>query len=210
MSEPTKFPLSWPVGWRRTPSERRTSAMFKKYGQRMTVAAATTQLAHELRLLGVPYGEWALSTNVELRLDGNPRSDREPADPGVAVYFRMRAGGKPKVFACDKWNRAADNVAAIARHIEALRAVDRYGVGEMEQVLAGYTALPPSAEDWRSVFGFGPDETPKLAEVDRRYKHQMKAAHPDREEGDSLQAARLNTARDMARWELTDAHEKGA
>lgn len=203
MSEPTKFPLAWPVGWRRTPAEQRKAATFSHYKQTITVSIATSQLLHELRRLGVPYGEWVLSTNVELRLDGQPRSERgEPADPGAAVYFRMRAGGKPKVFACDKWTRVGANIAAIARHIEALRAVDRYGVGEMEQVLAGYTALPPSAEDWRSVFGFGPDETPKFAEVDRRYRHQMKAAHPDKADGDSLQAARLNTARDMARWEL--------
>lgn len=202
MSEPTKFPLAWPVGWRRTPADRRQQAVFRYRGQWITVAVATAQLRRELQRLGVPYGEFALSTNVELRLDGNPRSDKEPADPGAAVYFRMRAGGKPKVFACDKWTRVAANIAAIARHIEALRAVDRYGVGEMEQVLAGYTALPPSAEDWRSVFGFGPDETPKFSEVDRRFRHQMKAAHPDKADGDALQAARLNTARDMARWEL--------
>lgn len=205
MSEPTKFPLAWPVGWKRTPSERRKRASFMKEKRPLIVSVAMLQLANELRRFGVPYGEWVLSTNVELRFDGNPRSDREPGDPGAAVYFRMRAGGKPKVFACDKWNRIADNVSALARHIECLRAVDRYGVGEMEQVLAGYTALPPSAEDWRSVFGFGPDETPKFGEVDRRYKNQMKAAHPDREDGDSLQAARLNTARDMARWELAEA-----
>ena len=215
MSEPTKFPLAWPVGWRRTPSDRRTWAKFAKRVEsglrHLTLTEATSTLLKELQRLGVPYGEWCISTNVELRLDGLPRSDRgEPSDPGVAVYFRMRAGGKPKVFACDKWSRVADNVSAIARHIECLRAVDRYGVGEMEQVLAGYTALPPSAEDWRSVFGFGPDESPKFAEVDRRYKLQMKAAHPDRETGDSLQASRLNTARDMARWELGQSSEGAA
>lgn len=203
MSEPTRCPLAWPVGWKRTPAERRARAVFKSYGTQMTVARAREQLMAELRRLGVPYGEWTLSTNIETKGDGTIRSDRgEPADRGVAVYFRMRAGGKPKVFACDKWDRVADNVAAIARHIECLRAVDRYGVGEMEQVLAGYTALPPSAEDWRSVFCFGPDETPKWSEVERRYRAGMVAAHPDRPDGDTLQAARLNTARDMARWEL--------
>lgn len=205
MSEPTRFPLSWPVGWKRTPADRRTRAQFKSAGVAMTIGRARDQVAKELQRLGVPFGEWALSTNVETRMDGTIRADRgEPADRGVAVYFRMRQGGKPKVFACDKWDRVADNIAAIARHIECLRAVDRYGVGEMEQVLAGYTALPPSAEDWRSVFAFGPDETPALGEVDRRYKRLMAAAHPDTADGDTLQAARLNTARDMARWELKE------
>ena len=161
------------------------------------------RLDHELRIWGIH--DWLVSSNLQTKLDGMPYANQsEPSDVGVAVYFRLRAGGKPKVFACDRWNRVADNIAAIAGHVEALRRVERYGVGEVEKVLAGYTALPPSAEDWRSVFGFGPDETPTFAEVDRRYKRQIQAAHPDKEFGDSLQAARLNTARDMARWELKE------
>lgn len=202
MVDITRYPLAWPVGWRRTPADRRKRATFSHYKAQMSVQVAAGQLREELRRLGVPFDAWVLSTNVELRLDGMPRSDREPKDPGAAVYFRLRAGGKPKVFACDKWNRVADNVAAMARHIEALRAVDRYGVGEMEQVLAGYTALPPSAEDWRSVFGFPPDATPAFSEIDRLYKRLMAEAHPDKPTGDKFQAQRLNVARDMARWEL--------
>lgn len=206
MSEIQRYPLQWPVGWRRTPRDRRSRAKFRHDRSALTVYNASEQLRNELRRLGVPYGEWVISSNVELRLDGLPRSDRsEPSDPGAAVYFRMRHGGKPKVFACDKWDRVADNIAAIAKHIECLRAVDRYGVGEMEQVLAGYTALPPSAEDWRSVFGFAPDAFPSFSAVDERYKAAMQTAHPDREDGDTLQAARLNTARDMARWELKES-----
>lgn len=204
MAAVTRYPLSWPAGWRRTPSTRRTRAPFSTYRNPITIDRARQQLQSELKRLGVPYDQWTLSTNVETRTDGTIRSDRRaPDDPGVAVYFRMRAGGKPKVFACDKWDTVAGNIAAIARHIDALRRVDRYGVGEMDQVLAGYTALPPSAEDWRSVFGFGPDETPTFPEVDVRYKRMMVAAHPDRADGDTLQAARLNTARDLARWELS-------
>lgn len=206
MSEPTRYPLAWPVGWKRTPADRRVRSSFKARGVWITTGAAIPQLMAELRRLGVPHDQWVLSTNLQLRVDGLPRGDQgEPKDPGAAVYFRMREGGKPKVFACDKWKRVGENVVSIARHIECLRAVDRYGVGEMEQVLAGYTALPPSAEDWRSVFGFGPDESPKFSEVERRYRPMMAACHPDKPDGDSLQAARLNTARDLARWELKES-----
>jgi len=35
----------------------------------------------------------------------------------------------------------SDNIAAIAAHIEALRAQERYGVGTIEQAFAGYSAL---------------------------------------------------------------------
>jgi hypothetical protein len=118
------------------------------------------------------------------------------------VYFRLRAGGRPKVFACDRWWTVEENLAAIAGHIDALRKVERYGVGETEQVLAGYTALPASATDWRSTFGFGPDETPAVSVVEARYLARIKDAHPDRADGNPFEAARLNEARDLARHEL--------
>lgn len=35
--------------------------------------------------------------------------------------------GQRKRAMCDKWTSAADNMAAIAGHINAIRAVDRYG-----------------------------------------------------------------------------------
>ena len=72
-----------------------------------------------------------ISTNLKLRLDGLPRSDQAtPADPGVAVYFEL--DGKTIVLACDKWNRVADNIYAIAKHVDALRGQDRWGVGTVE------------------------------------------------------------------------------
>jgi hypothetical protein len=42
------------------------------------------------RCLGVgssPPHQPVLSTNVSLRLDGRPRSDENPTDPGVAIHF---------------------------------------------------------------------------------------------------------------------------
>src|SRR5690606_37528542 len=98
-----------------------------------------------------------LSTNVELRLDGMPRSDRSPpADPGVALYLRLN--GRDTVLACDKWDRVADNIVAIAKHIEALRGQDRWGVGTLEQAFAGYQALP-APEQWWQVLGISEHAT---------------------------------------------------
>lgn len=71
-------------------------------------------------------------------------------DRGAAVYFEMK--GKPVSLACDKWNRVEDNIWAIAKHIEALRGQQRWGVGSIEQAFRGYTALPAigesSASEW--------------------------------------------------------------
>ncbi len=101
-----------------------------------------------------------ISTNIELRNDGLPYSNRRaPADPGAAIYFILKK--KPCVLACDRWDRVEDNLWAIAKHLEALRGQDRWGVGSVEQAFAGYTALPAPGESgaavWYQVLGCAHD-----------------------------------------------------
>jgi hypothetical protein len=141
-----------------------------------------------------------LSTNVSLRLDGRPRSDEKPADPGAAIYFSFR--GKATVLACDTFTDVSDNIAALAAHLDALRAIERYGVGTIEQALAGYKALPAdTAADWRAVFGFAKDSTPTLDQVDSAYKSAAKQRHPD-VGGTEVEMSHINRARDYAVMEL--------
>jgi hypothetical protein len=209
-----RYPLSWPVGWRRTPAGQRRRAAFAKSvravdrgtGQvvtgaatrPLTVADAIARLSAELARLGAT-GE-ILSTNVETRLDGLPRSGQaEPRDPGAAVYFQLK--GKATALACDKWDRIADNIAALAQHIDALRRIDRYGVGTLAQAFAGYAALPASTESWVTVLGVAPTAT--LAEIEDAFRRLAKAAHPD-VGGSHEQMTRLIAARDAAR------HDRGA
>lgn len=120
----TRYPLTWPTGWKRTPTHARRRAAFRHNRTELSIYQATSRLQDELGRLGTQ--SEILSTNVETRLDGTPRSDRKaPIDPGVAVYFTLK--GQPRCLACDKWDRVADNIAAIAAHIEAIRAVDEAG-----------------------------------------------------------------------------------
>jgi hypothetical protein len=205
-----RYPLSWPVGWKRTPAGARQRARFAQKktnyhtradGSRYTssqtlelsVAVAARRLEDELARLGADAP--ILSTNLVLRLDGGPRSDqREPEDPGAAVYFRFQ--GQPRTLACDRWPRVADNIAALAAHIEAIRAVDRYGVGTLEQAFAGYAALPSSTEDWWLVLEVTPDAT--LDDVETAFKRLARVHHPD-VGGAPEQMVRLTAARDLAR-----------
>lgn len=208
MQEVTRYPLQWPVGWKRTAPAARQRARFataryaadsNMYGSRrsLTVADSLARLAHELALLGAT--NEAVSTNVQVRLDGLPRSGQgEPADPGAAVYFTLK--GKPRCLACDRWNRVADNLAAIAAHIEAIRAVDRYGVGTMDQAFAGYAQLRAGPTDWRSVLGLG-HYSVTMDDVDAAFKRLARTAHPDAG-GTDADMARLNQAREVARAEL--------
>jgi hypothetical protein len=210
MSDPvTRYPLAWPTGWvrtrpgarRRAPfgrTERRTGthsdgAMWMRTSSRpLTVPDAISRLATEIGRLGAT--REILSTNVPVRLDGLPRSGQaEPADPGAAVYFQLE--GQPRCLACDRWNRVADNIAAIAQHIDALRRINRYGVGTIAQVFAGYAALPPSAEDWWLVLGISP--TASLEAIDAAFRVKARLYHPD-VGGRHEDMARLNDARARA------------
>jgi hypothetical protein len=125
---------------------------------------------------------------------------RRPADPGAAIYFSFR--GKATVLACDTYTAVADNIAALAAHLDALRAIERYGVGSLEQALAGYKALPAdSAADWRAVFGFARSSSPSLAEIDKAFKAAARTKHPD-VGGTEIEMAHLNRARDYALQEI--------
>lgn len=209
--ETTRYPLSWPAGWKRTTPSARQRADFsrvvkqldpatghtRRAGSRpLTVYDALQRITRELTLLGAV--DETLSTNVAVRIDGLPRSGQaEPTDPGAAVYFKL--AGKPTVLACDRWTRVADNIAAIAQHIDALRRIDRYGVGTLAQAFAGYAALPPAAEEWWVVLGVSPNAS--LEGVEIAFRELARAAHPDA--GGSHDAmARLNRARGEARRQL--------
>lgn len=207
MSSIERFPLSWPVGWTRTrPAARRAAAFGKRVvvpgrtyatTERLSVGDGLDRLTGELRRLGA--SQVVISSNLRVRQDGLPYAQQAKVldDPGVAVYFRL--AGAPRCLACDRWSSAADNLAAIAGHIESIRAVDRYGVGTLEQAFAGYAALPPSAEaNWWLVLGVPRDASPDC--IDAAFKRLARTAHPDA--GGSHDAmARLSAARDAGRQE---------
>ena len=196
----SSYPLSWPAG--RPRCARRADAQFGKVNCRagqswgtkenLTVADALRRLQDELDKICARH--IVLSTNVETRLDVLPRSGQpEPTDPGAALYFQLK--GRDTVLACDKWNRVADNIAAIAKHIDALRGIERWGIGTVEQAFAGWQALP-APEPWWTVLGVASNAG--LAEIDAAWREKMRDAHPDRG-GTDAAASRLNWARDEAR-----------
>src|SRR5690606_4273383 len=135
--------------------------------------------------------------------DGLPRSGQaEPRDPGVALYFQL--DGQPHCMPCDTYDRVADNIAAIAKHIEATRAIDRFGVASVREMFTGFQALPaPGAKrPWREVFGFGPTEPIGLNYLNERFRAKSKAVHPDAPGGSHDAMAELNTAKADALREI--------
>lgn len=207
MIDATRYPLAWPTGWKRSTRGGQLNGRFSSRGHWITVSAALDRVEAELGRLGVASWNIIISTNLRLGARGNPLSGQpEPDDRGVAVYFKM--GEKPRVLACDRYTKVADNLAAIAAHVDALRRIDRYGVGTLDQAFAGYDALPPpgatNRPPWRKVLGIAEGAsgiiTPET--VNAAYRELAKAAHPDLQGGSHEAMAMLNAARDEALEEL--------
>lgn len=132
--------------------------------KRITLGGAIGRLEEQVQRLGGVYP--LLSTNIEPRLDGRPRGGAAPpADPAVCLYFQLK--GAPLAMGCDKFTEVAQNIAAIAQHIDATRRIERYGVATAAETLQAFSALPPpkpevialgyGAKPWREVLGFGTD-----------------------------------------------------
>lgn len=89
----------------------------------------------------------------QIRNDGWPRANVNPRDPGVILSFRKPEGptflkdGKwfvnvvPLSFPCDTYHHIEHNIHAIALSLEALRAVDRYGVTKRSEQYAGWKQI---------------------------------------------------------------------
>lgn len=184
----TASPLTWPTGWKRTDTHDRARARFNKkkwsgYGTRqLTINDAREALEGEMWRLGVE-GEFILSTDLQLRLDGFPRSgQREPEDPGASVWWRPPGADQDRVIAIDIYDRVADNIYAIAKTIEAMRGIKRWGGGEvLERTFTGLTALP-SPETAGGVDPYqviGIDRGASDVEIRRAFNKARSKAHPD-------------------------------
>lgn len=205
MEKPTEaYPLAWPAGWRR--EAVRTHARFgkdvKQYGQdgksswtrktELSIADGTQRVLKVLEQMGFDRSV-VISSNLELRNDGMPRSNqRAPSDPGVAVYWG--SGKKSRCIAVDRYDRVADNLAAIAATLEAMRAIERHGgAAILDRAFTSFVALPAPEQPWQ-VLGLN-TSTPTQDEIEDAYRKLASQHHPDKG-GDSHQMARINTARD--------------
>lgn len=196
------YPLQWPAGWGRTPDDSRGRARFGKasraragggwdIGRPLTIFEATQRVREQLSMMGIDPEDIVISTMLALRLDGLPRSNQaEPSDPGAAVYWtdRYTRGNPPRCMAIDRYDRVADNLAAIAATLEAMRAIERHGGASiLERAFSGFTALPaPAGESWRDVLD--------PADPEGSYRRLRSKHHPDREGGSADEFARVQRA----------------
>jgi hypothetical protein len=139
----------------------------------------------------------------QIRNDGWPRSSARPTHPAVVLTFRTKRGivSMP----CDTYKNMEDNIYAIAKSLEALRSVDRYGVTQNGEQYRGWTALPEAGKSDSTrkaavtLACYAPALTADQIQADRgamqeAYRMAAKKAHPDvggaRQAWDEIQQAK--------------------
>jgi hypothetical protein len=195
MSAATPYPLQWPAGRARRKNSARRKGHFSSNGIHVSVSQAVKRLQDELDRISARYP--VISTNVEVRLDGLPRSgQRKPDDPGVAVYFQLQ--GEPHCLPCDTYDDVAQNIAAVAEHIKATRAIERHGVASVREMFSGFTQIPaqPGQRAWWAVLGLTSNAS--IDDIEAAFRRLARERHPDHG-GTDAQMAELNKARDEAR-----------
>jgi hypothetical protein len=181
------YPLAWPVGIERTDRTRRTGSTFKT-----ALDPALKNVTNSLRRFGEATGKAVsnivISTNYTL-------GDRNPIDPGVAVWFIWDAA--ERCIAVDRYARLEHNLQAIHHVLEARITEARHGgLRIVRQTFTGFVALPPPKDQkpWWEVLGV--PQGAAREQIDAAYREKAKTAHPDAAGGDADSMAALNAARD--------------
>lgn len=143
--------VEWPSGFERTDKRNRKPY---PHGFRVDRRQAFENILEELKKLGA----------AEVRIDSgatektmNPNllsQESNPDDPSVVVYFTK--DGQDYAVPCDKWDNVRDNAQAIAKYLDAKRALDRYGVKTVESEFT--TQKLPSGKEDRKNEGIGSED----------------------------------------------------
>lgn len=180
------YPLRWPDGWPRVPADRR-----EPWRGGMNLVDAEWNLGEEIRRLGG--GHPLITTGAEVR-GGRRAEHARAAEPAVAAWFLL--GGRHKVLGCDRYSTTTGNLRALARTIESLRALRRYGTTEIvDRTLHAFDALPPPRSCW-DVLGLR-HGAPEI-EIRAAFRELARERHPDVVGGTPDAMRELLEARDAA------------
>jgi hypothetical protein len=170
--------LDWPAGFNRTPPEERRAY---PHGFRVSRTEAFDSILEELAQMGAVNVRIETAAPHTQQHPHRPYQDRDPEDPGVVAYCDV--DGEGLAFPCDRWDCLRDNARAIAKYLNAKRALDRYGVqtvgSEFEtQALPGpddeAVEVGPPPHEVLGVAADAPDEV-----VEAAARARKKETHPD-------------------------------
>lgn len=183
MLKATFRPLTqWPGP--RTPNGDRRRAVFR--------AGYDATLKHlERELAAIDASSVVIQIDLpasQIRVDGWPRSGARPASPGVVLSFV--SGRAPLAFPCDRFLVWQDNLRAIALSLEALRAVNRYGVTRHAEQYRGFAQIEEPVDNVTTAAAFLSRhsggmlvKTLDRGSIDAAYRAAAKRLHPDAPNG---------------------------
>jgi len=173
-----QYPLQWPVGRPRIQNPGRSK--FKPG----TIVDESQDIYKQVRLMGGT--DIIISSNMQYKADGMPYYRQSVSDTGVAVYFK-NTEGEEQCIPCDSWISLEENMRAIAKTIEAMRGIERWGgKALMNAAFSGFKALPSAIimpppdrqhRNWWVVLGV--DFDADAPTVKQAYRKAQGLAHPD-------------------------------
>lgn len=173
-----QYPLQYPIGKPRTQYPERSK--FKPG----SIYEEAKSVFHQLELMGAY--DIIISSNMQYRADGLPYTRQNVHDTGVAVYFKSESG-EEQCIPCDSWVTLEENLRAVAKTIEAMRGIERWGGKSlMNAAFSGFKALPSAIvtpppdrphRDWWIVLGVDRNADPQT--VKQAYRRAQGTAHPD-------------------------------
>lgn len=191
--------MSWSelaaIGCRVRPlSDLRPAPAWERSRFKATLSTTVAQLGFELRSLSAKNIVLELDLGErDIRLDGFPRSDARLGWQAVVLSFDSRFG--PLRYATAEYDDWRDNLRAIALSMQALRAVDRYGVSKRGEQYTGWQALPVST-DPADAIQTEAQARQFLSKWDGDVRAALFATHPD-QGGDPDEFRKVQRAREL-------------
>lgn len=178
---------------------------------RLTAGRVYEALADEIRMVsGSDVIIEAGFRDDQIRNDGWPYSSARPEHSAVRVSFTTPRYG-PLSFDCATFSNIDDNLHAIAKTMNALRAVERYGAVKGGQQYRGWKQLPEqpaptqdpiakAAETLANASGLSTSAnvltTPGTTHLEEVYRIAARKNHPDLG-GDPAKMAAINDAKEV-------------
>lgn len=165
-------PLQWVTHIAR--SKNRSKSNFRNHTIHKSCKIIKTQLGK----MGAT--ESIVTSNIPTQTSGfaTVRLQGNSTDVGVSIFFKLN--GVQKVIQVDRYVDVNSNLYALAKSVEAIRNLDRWGgVQVMDGVFSGFSALPSPEQVTATAMTYYFDGFVSKEQARPQYLEYCKKMHPD-------------------------------